>query len=298
MEPKKEIKTIKVSMEFPLVSVLMTAYNREKYIIEAIESVLSSTYTNFELIIVDDGSADNTVNIARGFAQKDDRIKVYVNPKNLGDYANRNNAAKKAKGEYLMYVDSDDRIFPDGISNCVGAMQRFPGSSFGMFWRAGSGEPFVMSPGEAIRRHFFESPFLLIGPGGTVLRRSFFERIGGYPEKYGPANDMYFNLKAACAEPLVLLPFEFMYYRQHEGQQINNPYGYMVHGYQYMRDVLVEVPLPLTAAEIEWIGKKNKRRFVTNITSYFFRSFNLPKTRHAVAQTGFRLQDLLQGVFH
>jgi glycosyltransferase involved in cell wall biosynthesis len=86
-------------MEFPLVSVLMTAYNRENYIVEAIESVLSSTYTNFELIVVDDGSTDNTVNIARGYAHKDDRIKVYVNTKNLGDYANRNNAAKKAKGE-------------------------------------------------------------------------------------------------------------------------------------------------------------------------------------------------------
>jgi glycosyltransferase involved in cell wall biosynthesis len=285
-------------MEFPLVSVLMTAYNRENYIVEAIESVLSSTYTNFELIVVDDGSTDNTVNIARGYAHKDDRIKVYVNTKNLGDYANRNNAAKKAKGEYLMYVDSDDRIFPDGIANCVGTMLRFPGSSFGMFWRAETGAPFVMSPEDAIRRHFFDSPFLLIGPGGTILQRSFFERLGGYPEKYGPANDMYFNLKAACALPVVLLPFEFMYYRRHEGQQINNSYGYMVNGYQYMRDALVELPLPLTAAEIEWIGKKNKRRFVTNITSYFFRSFDLPKTRRAVAQTGFRLQDLLQGVFH
>ena len=63
----------------PLVSVLMTAYNREKYISEAIESVLSSTFKNFELIIVDDGSVDNTVKIARGYELKDSRIKVFTN---------------------------------------------------------------------------------------------------------------------------------------------------------------------------------------------------------------------------
>lgn len=65
----------------PLLSVLMTAFNREKYIAEAIESVLASTYTNFELIIVDDCSKDNTVNIAKSYEQKDQRVKVYINEK-------------------------------------------------------------------------------------------------------------------------------------------------------------------------------------------------------------------------
>jgi glycosyltransferase involved in cell wall biosynthesis len=67
----------------PLVSVLMTAYNREKYIAEAIQSVLSSSYTNFELIIVDDRSSDRTVEIARSFEKRDSRIRVYVNEQNL-----------------------------------------------------------------------------------------------------------------------------------------------------------------------------------------------------------------------
>ncbi|MEO8414525.1 MAG: glycosyltransferase family 2 protein [Ginsengibacter sp.] len=91
----------------PLVSVLMTAYNREKYIAPAIESVSASTYNNFELIIVYDGSSNNTVNIAKSFASIDHRVSVYVNEKNLGDYPNRNKAASYAKGKYLKYVDSD-----------------------------------------------------------------------------------------------------------------------------------------------------------------------------------------------
>ena len=95
----------------------MTAYNRQDYIAEAIESVLASTYKNFELIISDDCSSDQTLEIARGFALKDERIKVFVNEKNLGDYPNRNKAASYARGKYIQYIDSDDllhnlEIFP------------------------------------------------------------------------------------------------------------------------------------------------------------------------------------------
>uniref|UniRef100_UPI00397D36C0 glycosyltransferase family 2 protein n=1 Tax=Salmonella sp. SAL04269 TaxID=3159847 RepID=UPI00397D36C0 len=61
-----------------LVSVLMTAYNRQAFIAEAVESVLASTYPHFELIIVDDGSRDDTVSIAQSYAAKDNRIKVYI----------------------------------------------------------------------------------------------------------------------------------------------------------------------------------------------------------------------------
>ena len=65
--------------KIPLVSVLMTSFNREKYIGEAIESVLASTYTNFELIITDDRSTDNTVTIAKTFGSKDQRVKLFIN---------------------------------------------------------------------------------------------------------------------------------------------------------------------------------------------------------------------------
>ena len=211
----------------PLVSVLMTAYNREKFIAEAIESVLASTYKNFELIIVDDGSIDTTVAIANSFAVKDNRISIYINEKNLGDYPNRNRAASYAQGDYLMFVDSDDKILPDGVEDCVNTMLQFPEAQFGMHWPYSKQNPFMLSSSEAINDHFFKKPFLTIGPGGTIIRRHFFEQINRYPEKYGPANDMYFNLKAGSQSPVVLLPFEFMFYRRHEGQEINNKYAYL-----------------------------------------------------------------------
>src|SRR5271156_3108445 len=104
----------------------MTAYNREKYIAQAIDSILESTYKNFELIIVDDCSKDKTVEIAKGYAQKDSRVKVFINEKNLGDYPNRNKAASYANGKYLKYVDSDDVVYPTGLEVFVNSMEQFP----------------------------------------------------------------------------------------------------------------------------------------------------------------------------
>src|SRR5205814_9422266 len=71
----------------PLVSVLLTSYNREAFIAESIESVLAQTLTDFELIVSDDQSHDATVAIAQSYARRDPRVRVSVNEKNLGDYA-------------------------------------------------------------------------------------------------------------------------------------------------------------------------------------------------------------------
>jgi glycosyltransferase involved in cell wall biosynthesis len=281
-----------------LVSVLMTAYNREAFIAEAIESVLASTYLHFELIIVDDGSKDDTVSIARSYATKDNRIKVYINEQNLGDYRNRNKAASYASGTYIMYVDSDDTIFPDGIERCVNIMVQFPQSGFGMTGaKMNLKEPLQLSSEEAIHNHFFKEPFLMVGPGGTIHRKDFFNHIKQYPVKYGPANDMYHHLKAACFSPVVLLPFEFIYYRRHEGQEINNQYSYLYNNYNYLRDAVTELPLPLSNSEKNWILKKNKRRFVTNIIRYFTATFNLKKTFGAVRAADFSFRNALEGIF-
>src|SRR5260221_5935193 len=110
-----------------------------------------------------------------------------------------------------MYVDSDDAIFFDGIENCVKTILKFPNAKFGMYNLLKNGNAFEMKPAEALRKHLLEKPFLQIGPGGTIINRLFFNSINGYPEKYGPANDMYFNLKACSYSNIVMLPFEFVF---------------------------------------------------------------------------------------
>lgn len=276
----------------------MTAYNREKYIAEAIESVLVSTYTNFELIIVDDCSVDNTVQIAKEFAAKDNRIKVFLNEKNLGDYPNRNRAVSYAEGEFIMFVDSDDKILADGMERCVKTLLEFPESNFGMYSPENLNSPLFLTPQESIQRNFFQKPFLGIGPGGTILKRNFLTKINGYPEKYGPANDMFFNLKAACNGNLILLPFDFVYYRIHAGQEINNSYSYLYNNYKYLNDALKELPLGLNDNQKAWLLKKSKRRFFTNICKYFFTTFNYKKTQFAIKQAGYTFKDAMIGVFH
>ena len=281
-----------------LVSILMTAYNRQEYIAQAIESVLVSSYKNLELIIVDDGSKDDTVKIARRFAATDERVRVYENEVNLGDYPNRNHASTYARGEFIMYVDSDDMLLSDALEQLVTLMQAHPACGMGMYWLHGKGEPFVLEPAAAIRQHFYERSFLIVGPGGTIMRRDFFEQIGKYPVEYGPANDMYFNLKAAAATPLLMIPFEFIFYRRHEGQQINNNYNYLYNNYRYLRDALNELDLPLTADQTAWLQKKNKRRFVINLASYLARTRDVKKTKAAMKLAGFSWRDIREGIFH
>ena len=93
----------------PLVSVIMPAYNAEKYIGEAIASVRAQTYENWELLILDDGSADRTAEIAQAYAQRDARIRVLRNPQNMGVARTRNRGFDLAQGEWIALLDSDDR---------------------------------------------------------------------------------------------------------------------------------------------------------------------------------------------
>lgn len=284
-------------MKDVLISILMTAYNREQFIAEAIESVLASTYTNFELIIVDDCSEDGTLQVAKNFEAKDKRIRVYSNDMNLGDYGNRNKAASYARGEYIMYVDSDDTIYPGGIERVINTMLRFPDASFGMRLFYQNCDAYEIEGKEAIRGHYFKKPLLTIGPGGTVLKRTFLQDIKGYPERYGPANDMYFNLKAASQSKMALIPFEYMNYRLHEGQQKNNRFSYLYNNYLYLNDALKDLELPLSKKEIIWLKRKNKRRFFVNLFKYYFQGFSFSQIRTAIKKADFTFKDSLQAIF-
>lgn len=276
----------------------MTSFNRESFIAEAIESVLASDYENFELIIVDDGSMDSTVEIVKKYEAVDGRISFYKNDVNLGDYPNRNKAASYAKGKYIMYCDSDDMFFKDTISYCVNTMENNTNVKFGMYYEEQNTEPFVLFSKQTLHDHFFVKPFLVMGPGGTIINRAYFNDLGGYPVKYGPANDMYFNLKAASRTDLLLLPKLFLHYRRHEGQQQNNLYNYIHFNYRYLDDALQELDLGFTSKEIVYLKNKNKRRFVVNLYNQFKKSKSLGSLQYLWQSADFNVKSFVQGVFH
>ena len=91
-----------------LISVVIPVYNVEKYLSQCLDSVINQTYKNLEIICVDDSSTDNSLEILKEYAQKDTRIKIIKNEKNLGLGLTRNEGVKVAKGEYIHFLDSDD----------------------------------------------------------------------------------------------------------------------------------------------------------------------------------------------
>jgi glycosyltransferase involved in cell wall biosynthesis len=204
----------------PLVSVLMTSYNREKYIAEAIESVIGSSYTNWELIIVDDKSIDSTLQIAKKYELKDPRIKVYANERNLGDYVNRNKAASLANGKYLKYLDSDDLILPDGLKCFVLAMERYPNAAFALSLdpKFEITKPLLKVPKEIYQGHFRGYGFLNCGPSGSIIRTSKFNEVNGFSgERYIGDTEMW--LKLSQRNCMLLLKPKLIFWREHNDQE-------------------------------------------------------------------------------
>lgn len=103
-----------------LVSVIMPSWNTERFIAQSIESVIRQTYENWELVIVDDCSTDNTEEVVKGF--KDPRIKYFKNEKNSGAALTRNRALREAQGEWIAFLDSDDLWAPEKLEKMLGFM--------------------------------------------------------------------------------------------------------------------------------------------------------------------------------
>jgi glycosyltransferase involved in cell wall biosynthesis len=284
----------------PLVSVLMTAYNREQYIAEAIESVLASTYINFELIILDDGSIDDTVAIAKSFEKKDSRIIVYKNEVNLGQFPNRNKIASYATGKYLKYLDSDDKILDFGLAYCVEQMEKFPNAGLGMYCANGieKNRSECWPPEKIIREHFFSGHQLSIGPTGTIIRRDKFLETGGFDTRFGVPSDMYFNIRFASFSPIVLMPMSFVYYRRHDGQEINNSMDYLKFGYLYLKELLENIKLPLEPKEINYLHRKMKKRHAVNIVKYFLNTKSIPATKQVMDETKFTLGEVATSMLY
>ena len=111
------------SMQKPLVSVIMPAYNAEKYISKAIASVQQQTIENWELIVIDDCSGDGTAEVVAGFAQADSRIRFLKNEQNSGVARTRNRGIEVCTGEYVAFLDSDDIWHPEKLECQIKCLQ-------------------------------------------------------------------------------------------------------------------------------------------------------------------------------
>lgn len=135
----------------PLVSVIMPVYNGEKYLREAIKSILNQTYKNFELLIIDDGSKDKSIEIIEEYKKKDKRIRFFKNKKNRGTFKNYNYLIKNfAKGKYIAIQEQDDVSLKNRLQSQVVFLENNPDIIL-----VGSHINIINSRGEIIGKRFY-----------------------------------------------------------------------------------------------------------------------------------------------
>ncbi|OGS71119.1 MAG: hypothetical protein A3F91_08330 [Flavobacteria bacterium RIFCSPLOWO2_12_FULL_35_11] len=187
-----------------LVSVVIPTYNRVKTIARAINSVLNQTYKKLEILVVDDGSTDNTEKIVRNF--KDDRIKYIRHPYNKGGGAARNTGIRASMGEYIAFLDSDDEWLPEKIEKQLNVFHK-SNDSLGVVY---TGFQHVDEYGQINKQVIPKERGNLslkilewncIGTASTILVRSIYlKRINGFDETFPSCQDwdLYIRLSKIC----------------------------------------------------------------------------------------------------
>lgn len=187
------------------VSICIPVYNAEKYIKETIESILSQSFENFELIIFDNNSTDNTVNIIKTFNDK--RIKLYKNDINLGMVKNWNECVKKINGKYIHFVCSDDILYKDCIKEKINLIKQHSDvvmvvsntdiiNSDGrkIFTRKFCKKTKILS-GEKIAKKSFRTRNLFGEPSNVLFKNLTKEKIGYFNEKLSYTPDWEYWLR-------------------------------------------------------------------------------------------------------
>ncbi len=208
----------------PLVSVIMPVYNGEEYFSEAIDSILTQTFSDFELLIVDDGSQDKSAEIIRSYAKLDDRIRFFQLQRNMGQGPALNRGVASSTGKYLTYMDCDDISLPERLEKQVNFLEAHPGfGAVGTCCRVLNHDltttlfDFIVPPQHALIAFnlFFGASFV----GATVMTRSeFISEVGGYTLRRDLSPDLDLSLRLLWHTPIRFanLPDVLFFYRRHE----------------------------------------------------------------------------------
>jgi len=200
----------------PLVTVAMVTYNSAQFVRVAIDSILASSYTNFELIISDDCSTDNTWEIISEY--KDPRIRASRNESNLREYSNRNKCIDLAKGEYFIFIDGDDYIYPHGIEHFIkgtlinenAAMVISRPESDHMIY------PVMLSPDQTFKYDYLGNSITDQGFPSTLFKTSILKKHGLITEYV--SGDTYLKKELAYQYPTILVHSGLAWWRRTPGQ--------------------------------------------------------------------------------
>lgn len=215
----------------PTISVLISAYNHERYIEACIKSILNQTYSHIELIVIDDGSRDNTQNIIRSLkdAYVGEKTFTFISKSNTGLTDTLNQALALATGKYVCQFGSDDIMLLDRMEKQVAYMEAHPecgicaGNSIVI---DGSGKPKSKQYFYAARTLYFDDVFTHSKPGirtvTALIRTELLRKIGGYNPDIR-LEDIYMWLKiTATGVPIYVLSDVLAYYRKHDSNTSND----------------------------------------------------------------------------
>ena len=207
----------------------MAVYNGEKYLAEAIESILGQTFRDFEFIIVDDGSTDQTMELLTSFATRDERIRIIANEKNIGLAESLNSAIEIAQGELIARMDADDISLPDRFEKQVEFLNDHP-----EIWIVGGQIIKINASGEEVEKLSYTSnPHVLrwnmifgqigiVSHPGSMIRKKAFNDFGLY-QNLQTCQDLEFWGRFIDQEylPIYNLDIPILKYRWHD-QNIGN----------------------------------------------------------------------------
>jgi len=203
------------------VTVLMPVYNGEKYLAEAIKSILNQTFTNFEFIIIDDGSSDKSLEIIKSF--DDARITLLRNGENLGLVKTLNKGIKVATGKYIVRMDADDISLPERIKKQVVFMESHPEIAVSGSWvriiknvETGEVWNFPGDPAEIKCKLLFNN--VLVHSSVIIRKEYFIQRNLNYESYFGQAEDYNTWVRVAAVSLITNIPEVLHLYRVHSLQ--------------------------------------------------------------------------------
>ncbi len=189
------------------VSVIIPVYNKEHYVFETLQSLLEQTFSDWEAIVIDDGSKDNSADIVKSI--KDPRIQ-FLQQSNHGVSYTRNKGIEMARGEFVAFLDADDTWFPDYLETVVRMSLQYP--SYPVFCVAQKDRPIHTLPqGISIIKDFCSYPYIF-WTGALLIKRNVFKEVGGFRVgvQLGEDTDMW--LRISCKYHTVYLNEEHVYH--------------------------------------------------------------------------------------
>jgi len=211
--------------KIPLVSVIIPTYNRGWILKEAIESVRSQTYRNFELIIVDDGSTDDTQDILENFKEE----LVVIRQTNKGVSAARNKGVAFSRGTLISFLDSDDLWKPEKLANQVAFFVSNPEIQI-----CQTDEIWIRKGKRVNPKKYHQKPsgmiyvpslsLCLVSPSAVMMKKKLFQSVGGFDETFPACEDYDLWLRIGCRYPVPLIEQELVIKRGgHEDQLSRSP---------------------------------------------------------------------------